>query len=244
MCQAQAKLTWQQFRSPTVGLSGQSLRHAHLDTGGGGLLPLEHFRQGFLTRIGIWSTKKFRLLCWQSWKKGTGERKKERKKERKGKGRNATLLQRKTSSVASRAQAGRPAGRPTDRKYSCYWNTKLGAQRQRNFSLLWTARPPWGPASLLFKGYRWYSWRTVLQHIRLDLLPTSRMSAAMPPLPIRRHDVTATVLEVGENAKFHQPQCRWLWQSQEVLWHKHSPAATLRIKSDSETEQTTEHPST
>ena len=32
-------------------------------------------------------------------------------------------------------------------------------------------------------GYRWYSGRAVLQHIRLDLLPTSRMSKAMPPLP-------------------------------------------------------------
>jgi len=35
--------------------------------------------------------------------------------------------------------------------------------------------------------------------------------------PIRRHDVTATVLEVGGNAKFYQSQCRWLCQSQEVL---------------------------
>jgi len=38
-------------------------------------------------------------------KKGRGERK--------GKGRNATFLQLKTSSVASRAQVGWPAGRPT-----------------------------------------------------------------------------------------------------------------------------------
>jgi hypothetical protein len=30
------------------------------------------------------------------------------------------------------------------------------------------------------------------------------MSAAMPPLSIRRHGVTVTVLEVGENVQFHR----------------------------------------
>ena len=99
----------QQFCSPTVGLSGQILRHAHHDTGGGGGVTLS---RTFPTRISYqnWDMEhqelSFTLLT--DLKKG----REERKKDRKGKGRNATFFQRKTSSVASRAQAGRPAGRP------------------------------------------------------------------------------------------------------------------------------------